>query len=101
GLTATSPTGQYAGVNLQYTLQSGLVTASPVLVHLPRIDNKETFFVQQNSPVDQSYSYKTIPGLSVTVYRGTTFTLQDGSRPDPFPLVAVQVPVDRLPDAKP
>jgi RHS repeat-associated protein len=101
GLTATSPEGDYAGVNLLYTLTADQATVSPVLVHLPRIDDKETFFVQQNASAEQTYSYKSIPGLSVTVYAGTTFTLEDGSRPDPFPLVAVQVPVDRLPDAKP
>jgi RHS repeat-associated protein len=101
GLTVRSPAGKYAGVNLVYTLKSNQVTASPVLVHLPRIDDKETFYVQQNFPADQSYSYTTIPGLAVTVYRGTTFTLPDGSTPNPFPLVAIQVPVDRLPDAKP
>ena len=75
GLTTFLPAGKYAGVNLVYTLTTGQVTASPVLVHLPRIDNKETFFVQQNAAVDQSYSYRSIPGLSVTVYQGTTFTL--------------------------
>src|SRR5207249_12235771 len=53
GLTATSPPGKYAGVNLVYTFTSGQVTVSPVLVHLPRIDNQETFLVQQNAPVDQ------------------------------------------------
>jgi RHS repeat-associated protein len=101
GLTVTSPAGKYAGVNLIYTLSAGQVTTSPVLVHLPRIDDKETFLVRQNHTEDQSYAYKSIPGLSLVVYRGTTITLPDGSVPDPFPLVAVQVPVDRLPDAKP
>ncbi len=101
GTTVSSPTGTYAGVNLVYTFASGQVTTSPVLVHLPRIDDKETFLVQQNGSSDQSYSYKTIPGLSLTVYAGTTFTMPDGSKPNPFPLIAVQVPVDRLPDAKP
>ncbi len=101
GLTVTSPAGKYAGVNVVFTLVAGQLTASPVLVHLPRIDNKETFLVTQNSPVDQTYSYTSIPGLSLTVYAGTTLTLPDGTRPNPFPLVAVQVPVDRLPDAKP
>lgn len=101
GTTATSPEGEYAGVNIVYTLTTNQVTASPVLVSLPRIDDKEAFLVQQNAAVDQIYKYESIPGLSVTVYRGTTFTLQDGSRPDPFRLVAVQVPVDRLPDQKP
>jgi RHS repeat-associated protein len=101
GSTVTSPVGQYAGVNIVYTLVLGQVTASPVLVHLPRIDNVETFYVTQNAAVNQSYSYASIPGLSVTVYAGTTFTLQDGTQPNPFPLTAVQVPVDRLPDLKP
>lgn len=101
GLTATSPPGLYAGVNLVYTLTAGQVTASPVLIHLPRIDNKEVFSVQQNSSVDQTYSFASIPGLSVTVYRNTTFTMPDGQRPNPFRLVAAQVPVDRLPDYKP
>ena len=101
GTTATSPPGKYAGVNLVYTLTAGQVTASPVLVHLPRIDDKETFLVHQNASADQTYAYSSIPGLVLTVYKGTTFTLADGTTPDPFPLVAVQVPVDRLPDQKP
>jgi RHS repeat-associated protein len=101
GTTATAPPGKYAGVNLVFTLNSGQVTVSPVLVHLPRIDNVETFLVTQNSSSNQSYSFVTIPGLSVTVYAGTTFTMPDGTQPNPFPLAAVQVPVDRLPDAKP
>jgi RHS repeat-associated protein len=101
GTTVTSPAGKYAGVNLIYTLVSGQVTASPVLVHLPRIDDGETFYVTQNSATDQSYSYASIPGLAVTAYAHTTFTMPDGSQPNPFPLVAVHVPVDRLPDLKP
>jgi RHS repeat-associated protein len=101
GTTATFPPGKYAGVNLIFTLVSGKVTASPVLVHLPRIDNLETFYVQQNYGSDQAYTYRSVPGLSVTVYKNTTFTMPDGSQPNPFPLVGVQVPVDRLPDAKP
>jgi RHS repeat-associated protein len=100
GTTATSPQGKYAGVNLIFTLTQGLVTAAPVLVHLPRIDTAETFLVTQNSSTDQSYSWRGIPGLSVTVYANTTFTLPDGTQPNPFPLAAVSVPVDRLPDAK-
>jgi len=44
---------------------------------------------------------RTIPFLSVTVYAGTVFTLRDGTRPNPFPLKAVQVAIDRLPDNKP
>jgi len=101
GTTAISPAGKYAGVNLVYTFSAGQVTPTPVLIHLPRIDNQETFLVQQNAPADQSYSYKTIPNLSVTVYAGTTFTMPDGTQPNPFPLTAINVPVDRLPDIKP
>jgi hypothetical protein len=101
GLTATAPPGDYAGVDLVYNIVANQVTTSPVLVHLPRIDNKETVMVQQNAPTDQTFVFHTIPALSVTVYAGTTFTLVDGSQPNPFPLTAVQVPVDRLPDAKP
>ena len=101
GTTATAPTGKYAGVNLIFNLTSGQVTAAPVFVHLPRIDNVETFMVKQNAATDQSYAWSTIPGLSVTVYAATTFTMPDGRQPDPFPLAAVSVPVDRLPDVKP
>ena len=101
GTTATAPPGKYAGVNLIFTLTSGQVTAAPIFVHLPRIDNVETFQVTQNASVDQSYAWSTIPGLAVTVYAGTTFTMPDGTQPNPFPLAAVSVPVDRLPDVKP
>jgi hypothetical protein len=101
GTTATAPPGKYAGVNLVFMLSQGQVTASPVLVHLPRIDNVETFLVTQNASSNQTHAFASIPGLSVTVYAGTTFTMPDGTQPNPFPLAAVQVPVDRLPDAKP
>lgn len=101
GSTATSPPGKYAGVNLAYTLVSGQVTTPPVLIRLPRIDNEETMMVQQNGPSDQTLEFKTIPGLSITVYAGTVFTEADGSQPNPFPLTGIQVPVDRLPDQMP
>jgi len=101
GLTATSPAGKYAGVNLSYTLIAGQAVASPVLIHLPRIDNAETVQVQQNAPSDQVFYFQTIPGLKVTVYAGTTLSLDDGSQPNPFPLVGIQIPIDRLPDALP
>ena len=101
GNNVTSPPGKYAGVNLVFTLLSGQVVVSPILVHLPRIDGVETFSVQQNFATDQTYSFATIPGLSVTVYAHTTFTESDGSQPNPFPLAAIQVPVDRLPDIMP
>ncbi len=101
GDSVSSPPGKYAGVNLIFTLVSGQVVVSPVLVHLPRIDTVETFMVQQNSPADQSYIFQTIPGLSVTVYAGTTLRMADGSTPNPFPLAAIDVPIDRLPDQMP
>jgi RHS repeat-associated protein len=101
GSTATSPAGKYAGVNLSYTLTSDQVTTSPVLIHLPRIDNAETVQVKQNAPADQVLTFQTIPGLVVTVYAGTKFSLDDGSQPNPFPLVGIEIPVDRLPDAIP
>jgi RHS repeat-associated protein len=101
GTTVTAPAGTYAGVNLVYTLTPGQVMAAPVLIHLPRIDNQETFNVQQNATTDQSYAFRSIPGLSVTAYAHTIFTMPDGTHPNPFPLTAVSVPVDRLPDIKP
>jgi len=101
GATATSPAGKYAGVNLTYTLTASQVTTSPVLVHLPRIDNAETVEVQQNAANDQVFYFSSIPGLKVTVYAGTTLSLDDGSQPNPFPLVALSIPLDRLPDKIP
>jgi RHS repeat-associated protein len=82
----------YAGVNLAYTLVVGQVTG-PELVHMPTISDAETIMVKQ------VFSYSTIPGVTVTVYAGTTLTLPSGGQPDPFPMAAVLVPVDRLPDA--
>ncbi len=101
GLTATAPPGQYSGVDLAYDIKQGEVITSSVLIHLPRLDDKETVMVQQNADHDQIFTFKTIPNLSVTVYAGTVFTLVDGTHPDPFPLIAIQVPIDRLPDTMP
>ena len=96
---STSTDGElYAGVNLAYTINTGQATG-PEMVHLPRIDNAETIQVHQNWPSDQVLTYTTIPNITVTVYANTIFTLPDGTTPDPFPFTAVQVPVDRLPDA--
>jgi RHS repeat-associated protein len=92
---------KYAGVDLAYDIAAHEVTTPTNLIRLPRIDDKETVLVKQNASSDQNFVFKTIPGLSVTVYAGTVFTLADGSRPDPFPLIAVNVPVDRLPDEMP
>jgi RHS repeat-associated protein len=95
----TSSDGEkYAGVNLAYTMVAGQVTG-PELVHMPTISDAETIMVQQNASVDQTFSYSTIPGVTVTVYAGTTLTMPDGTQPNPFPMAAVLVPVDRLPDA--
>lgn len=101
GSTVTSPQGEYAGVDLIYNLTTNQVTESPVLVHLPRIDDGEIINVVQNHTVDQTFRFSTIPNLSVTVYAGTTLSLKDGSQPNPFPLTAVEVPVDRLPEEMP
>jgi len=98
GSSATAPGGRYAGVDLIYTLVAHQVVVSPVLVHLPRIDDRETVMVKQNAPMDQTFTFTTIPFLSITVYAGTILTMPDGSQPDPFPLTAVEVPVDRLPE---
>lgn len=89
---------KYAGVNLAYTMVAGQITG-PELVHLPAITDAETIMVKQNATVDQTFSYASIPGIVVTVYAGTALTLPDGTQPDPFPMAAVLVPVDRLPDA--
>lgn len=97
GNTATDGE-KYAGVNLAYTMVAGQITG-PELVHMPTISDAETIMVKQNATVDQVFSYSTIPGITVTVYAGTTLTLPDGTVPDPFPMAAVLVPVDRLPDA--
>ncbi len=106
GNTAITPPGKYAGVDLIYTIQADQVTVSPVLVHLPRIDNAETVCVIQNAGQDQNFTFQTIPNLSITVYAGTIFT--PGPAPLPqvcpvgqFPLTAVDVPVDRLPEEMP
>jgi len=101
GTTATAPPGTYAGVDLVYAIVAGQITTAQPLVHLPRIDDKETVMVQQNAASDQTFNFASIPGLSVTVYAHTIFTLVNGTQPNPFPLTAVQVPVDRLPDVKP
>ena len=98
GATASIPVGSYAGVDLLYTFVAGQVTTPPVLIHLPKLDGAETKMVTQNATVDQNFVFSSIPGLSLTIYAGTTLTLPDGTTPNPFPLVAVQVPVDRLPD---
>jgi hypothetical protein len=94
---ATGAPGKYGGARLVFTLTNGQVTAAPVLVHLPRIDNAETVLVKQNASTDQKFFSTSIPGVSFVVYAGTTLTLPDGTQPDPFPMGFVPVLPDRLP----
>lgn len=101
GLTVTTPAGQYAGVDLANDIAAGMATQAKALVHLPRIDTAPTVGVQQNAPTDQVFTFPGIPNMELTVYAGTTLTMPDGSTPDPFPLIAVPVPVDRLPEEVP
>ena len=89
-------------MNLVFTLSVGQVTgiggagASAAYRQRPK-----TFYMANRIPVrTRAIRSTSIPGLAVTAYAGTTFTMPDVTRPDPFPLAAVQVPVDRLPDAK-
>jgi RHS repeat-associated protein len=96
--TVSSPQGHYSGVTLSYVLASGQVTTPGIIVHLPRVDNAETVQVQQNASVDQTFAFKSIPGVSITVYAGTTFSLADGTQPSPFPLSVMEIPYDRLPE---
>ncbi len=99
--TVTAPAGTYSGVTLSYSLTSGQVTTPGIIVHLPRVNNAETFSVQQNASVDQTFASATIPGVTITVYAGTTFTKADSTQPNPFPLSVVEIPIDRLPELMP
>jgi RHS repeat-associated protein len=101
GLTTTSPSGVYASVYKLFTLVSGQVGTPPALVHLPRIDTGDTVLVRQNFPTAQTFTFPGIPDLTIVVPPGAILTLEDGGIPDPFPLLAVQVPVDRLPGPMP
>ena len=85
GANVTSPAGNYAGVNLIYTLVASQVVVSPVLVHLPRLNNAETMMVQQNSPVTQVFTYATIPGVTVTRLRGNHFHHGGRHHAEPVP----------------
>ncbi len=96
--TVSSPPGNYSGVTLSYSLTAGQVTTPGIIVHLPRVDNAETFSIQQNASVDQTFYSRSISGVSITVYAGTTFTKADGTQPSPFPLSVVEIPYDRLPE---
>ena len=99
--TVTSPPGKYSGVTLSYVLTPGQVTTPGIIVHLPNVSNAETFTVSQNSSTTQTLVSKSIPGVTFTIYPGTTFSLPDGTQPDPFPLSVVEIPYDKIPDYMP
>lgn len=96
--TVMAPSGTYTGLAVSYVLTSGQVTTPGVVVHLPRVDNAETVQVMQNGSADQVFTFNTVPGVTITVYAGTTLTLPDGTQPNPFPLRVVEIPYDRLPE---
>jgi RHS repeat-associated protein len=101
GLTVTNPAGKYSGVDLANNIPPGVATQAPALIHLPRVDTAPTVGVKQNATTDQILTFPGIPNMDVTIYAGTTLTMPDGTKPDPFPLTAIPVPVDRLPEEVP
>ncbi|HVR98867.1 MAG TPA: IPT/TIG domain-containing protein, partial [Thermoanaerobaculia bacterium] len=70
GLTTTSPPGVYASVYKLFTLVSGQAVTPPALVHLPRIDNGDTVMVRQNHPTAQTFTFPSIPDLTIVVPPG-------------------------------
>jgi RHS repeat-associated protein len=99
--TVISPPGKYSGVTLSYVLTPGQVTTPGIVVHLPNVTNAESFTIPQNSSTDQTFISQSIPGVIITIYAGTTFSLADGTQPDPFPLAVVEIPYDKIPDYMP
>ncbi len=99
--TVSSPPGKYSGVTLSYTLTAGQVTTPGLIVHLPNVANAETFTIVQDSSSTQTFTSRSIPGITFTIYPGTTFTMPDGSQPDPFPLSIVEIPYSQVPDFMP
>jgi len=99
--TVISPPGKYSGVTLSYVLTPGQVTTPGIIVHLPNVTNAETFTVSQNSSSNQTFVSKSIRGVTITIYAGTTFSLADGTQPNPFPLSLVEIPYYQLPDYMP
>jgi len=101
GNTVTAPAGKYAGANLAFTLVSGQVTASPVLVpSAPHRHRRDVPGAAERRGESELF----VPDDSGSPSRCTPaplFTMPDGTKPNPFPLSAVYVPTDRLPDAKP
>ncbi|MDX1999918.1 MAG: RHS repeat-associated core domain-containing protein [Thermoanaerobaculia bacterium] len=101
GATATAPPGEYAEVDKLVQLVAEQVTDLGMPIHLPRLDDWPRVLIRQNAATDQTFTFAAIPDLQITVYAGTTLQFEDGSTPDPFPLIALEVPVDRLPGAMP
>jgi YD repeat-containing protein len=99
--TVTSPPGKYSGVTLSYVLAAGQVTTPGIAVHLPNVANAEAFTISQNSSSNQVFTSKSIPGVTITVYAGTQFSLPDGTQPDPFPLSVLEIPYNQIPDYMP
>ena len=99
--TVSSPPGSYSGVNLSYVFTPGQVTTPGLVIHLPNVATVETVQVQQNSSSNQTFIFRTIPGVVITVYAGTTLSLSDGTHPDPFPLSVVEIPYEQVPDYMP
>src|SRR5580704_2329756 len=99
--TVTSPPGKYSGVTLSYVLTPAQVTTPGLIIHLPNVTNAETFTVSQNSSSTQTFVSQSIPGVTITIYPGTTFSLADGTQPDPFLLSVVEIPYNQVPDYMP
>jgi RHS repeat-associated protein len=99
--TVTAPQGKFSGVTLSYVLAPGQVTTPGIIVHLPNVTNAEMFTVSQNSSSDQSFVSQSIPGVTITIYAGTTFSLSDGTQPNPFPLSIIEIPYNQIPDYMP
>jgi RHS repeat-associated protein len=99
--TVTAPPGKYSGVTLSYVLTPGQVTTPGLIVHLPNVTNAETFLVSQSSSSNQTFVSQSIPGVTFTIYAGTTLSLADGAQPNPFPLSIIEIPYNQVPDFMP
>lgn len=101
GTNVTNLPGLYAQVDQQYLVTQDQIATPPVAVHLPRLDTSESIQIIQNHTEDQHFIFSFIPNFEITVYAGTTFTLPDGTKPDPFTLYAVELEADRMPGQTP
>jgi len=101
GDKVTNLPGLYAEVDQRYFIEKDQSAVPVVPVHLPRLDTAESVSIIQNHSEDQHFIFESIPNLEITVYAGTTFTLRDGSQPDPFVMYAVDLESDRIPSQTP